>query len=164
MFALSGCKESDDMPTPPEQHLTALDLPTESSTYEETMKVMVNFPVRANAKARSVCSEVLARHKKELQSSSDPDKAKKLALIDACQARIDTLAAFLKAQKELGDYVLPLTSPLKTQKQAVQELLDKKDAKYATLRKAFDDTSAAHQVAKQKTLDLGKEFIIAGSE
>lgn len=149
------------MPTPPEQNFTMIDLPTETSTYEQSMKFIVNLPSRANAKVRKVCTEALARHKAELQKSKDPDAAKKIELIDTCQARIDTLAAFLKAQKELGDYVLPMTSPIKTQKQAVQELVDKKDATYAKLRKAFDDTTAAHEAATQKSLDLGKEFIVA---
>lgn len=161
MFALSGCKESDDMPTPPEQHLTMIDLPTETSTYEQSMKYIVNLPVRANAKVRKICTDALTRHKAELQKSSEADAAKKIELVDACQARIDTLAVFLKAQADYGAYVRPLTSPLKTQKQAIQELVDKKDAEYARLKKAVDETSATHEAAKQKSLDLGKEFVVA---
>lgn len=161
MFAIAGCKESDDMPTPPEQNLTMIDLPTDTSTYEQSMKYIVNLPPRANSKVRKICTEALTRHKAELEKAKDADAAKKIALIDASQARIDTLATFLRVQEEYGSYVRSFTSPIKDQKQAIQELLDKKDPQYPKLKKAYEDAKSVHEAAKQKALDLGKEFIVA---
>lgn len=163
-LVLTGCKESDELPEPNNKVFVPIDVPTETSSYEQVMKYVVNLGPRANTKARNISSEALARLKKELNGSKDADAAKKIELIDALQARIDTLAQMLKDEALLSKYVLPQTSPSKSNEAVRKELEEKKDAEYMKLKKAFDDSTAAHESAKQKSLDLGKEFISAPEE
>lgn len=159
-FLIVGCKESDELPPPKETAFVAVDLPGDNPTYEKALKYAVNLAPRANTRSRDIASKALSEVKAEVEKTKDADSAKKLELIAACQARIDTLAQMLKDEALLSKYVLPKTSPSASDTQVRKDLETKKDAEYLKLKKAFEDSTAIHEAAKQKSLDLGKEFIV----
>jgi len=158
-FLIAGCGESDEMPESTAKVVTVHPTPSDTPTYEETMKYVVNIGDRAAAKPRQTSLKSLDYVEKEIEKTKPADMQKKLEQIAACRELVNSIEPKLRDRAFYNKYVQAKSSPQVSVKEVEEQLEAAKDKEFLRLRtlklaaeKRFDD-------ARAKVDSVAAEFV-----
>lgn len=157
-LGISGCKESDEMPTKPLVNGQILTTPNADPTFEEAVKYAYNLGNRAATKPRQAAADALDKVEKKLRESKPADMDKKLEQIQACRTRIVAIGEWLRVQAIYNKYVLPNTGPGVSVADAEAKLQKAGDPQYLKLKADLDAAVKKNKEADDHMAKVAGEY------